>query len=172
MAKYYLYFLFSIFLFLNVVDGLSSQLKESLSNYSHIRYKQKKENLYNANKEGVLLLIKNQAKELSNNKIFFFPSNEKETLIFSKLQRNLQSMAREIQAKITHINSATVEEHPYYRKYPISIEIKCIPEDLERLLKKIAESKEYLFIDSLYVVTVPRIRGLNVKMTLIGYQIK
>ena len=59
-----------------------------------------------------------------------------------------------------------------YRIYPISLDLKLIPEDLDIFLKKLYQGKKYLFIDSIYVIRIQSERVLRVQITLVGYQLK
>jgi len=172
MAKSYLYILFSVFIFLNVIESLNTNVREGLERYSEELLKIEKQKLYKLQKKDVIEMLEHQEKKIIENKTFFFNPEMKETLIFSKIQSYIQSSVKQIGGKIIHLNTGTVVKKNGYRKYLISLEVKCIPEDLNKLFKKFNEWEKYLFIDAIYIVTVPSIRGLKVELTLIGYQIK
>ena len=172
MAKYYLYLLFSIFILLNGIEFFEKELTQSIKKNNLLFYKLEKQKLYSTRSKEVKEILNKQKSIFLNNSKFFFKKEKKETIIFSEIQSYLQSIAKSIDAKITQLQSGSVIDLKMYRKYPISLDLRLIPEDLDVFLKKLHQNKKYLFIDSLYIVAIKRENVLRVKVTLIGYQLK
>ena len=172
MAKYYLYILFAIFILLNGVEYFKNELKYNIKQQSLIKYKIQKQKLYSSHIKEVNKILKEQKSILMKNKKFFFKKDKKETLIFSSIQRYLQSISKSINGEISQLQSGSVIDLKDYRRYPISLDLRIIPEDLDKFLKKLYLWNKYLFIDSIYIVALQRERRLRVKITLVGYQLK
>ena len=172
MAKYYLYILFSIFILLNGVNFFEQKLKNALTRNASLLYKLEKQKLYATQKKEVEKIVLHQKKIFLKNRKYFFSKEKKETIIFSEIQTYIQSVAKSIDAKVNLIQSASVVDSKMYRTYPISLNLKLIPEDLDIFLKKLYQGKKYLFINSIYVIRIQRERILRVQITLSGYQLK
>jgi len=172
MAKYYLYLLFSIFILLNGIEFFEKELIQSVKKNNLLLYKLEKQKLYLTHSTEVKEILNGQKNVFLNNSKFFFKKEKKETIVFSEIQTYLQSIAKSIDARITQLQSGSVVDLKMYRKYPISLDLRLIPEDLDVFFKKLYNSKQYLFIDSLYVVAIKRENVLRLKVTLIGYQLK
>ena len=96
MAKYYLYILFSIFIFLNGVSFFEKELKKTLIRESTLMYKIEKLKLYATQKKEVEKIILHQKNIfLKNINIFFLKKKRKPSfflkckLIFNLLQNLL-----------------------------------------------------------------------------------
>ena len=172
MAKYYLYILLALFLLLNGVTYFEEELKRTLKYGMTLNYKLKKQTLYSSHTEEVKEILTKQKVILGKNSNLFFKKNKKGTIVFSEIQSYIQSTAKLVNGKIIQLQSGTIIDLELYRKYPISLNLKLIPEDLDRFFKKLYSSKKYFFIDSLYVVANKRERILLLKITLSGYQLK
>lgn len=172
MAKYYLYLLLSFFIFLNSVDYFDLEIKNSIKKQELLKYKLKKQTLYRAKKEEIQSLVKMQEQIILKNKKLFFNQNKKETIIFSEIQEQIQKVMKKIGGKIVRSNSGMVIETDLYKKYPISINLKLIPEDLDDFFKGIGDTKQYLFIEMIHISKDVRMNMLHLNLTIIGYQIK
>jgi len=172
MAKYYLYILFSIFILLNGVSFFKQELKHTLTRNSSLLYKLEKQKLYATQKKEVEEIVLHQKNIFFKNREYFFSKEKKETIVFSEIQTYIQSIAKSINAKVNLLQSASVVDLERYRIYPISLDLKLIPEDLDIFFKKLYQGKKYLFIDSIYVIRIQRERILRVQITLSGYQLK
>jgi len=172
MAKYYLYTLFSVFILLNGVDFFEKSLKSTIKKQALLEYKIEKQKLYEGNKEEVEEILLEQKKVFMKNSKLFFTKEKKETIVFSEIQSYIQLIAKSVDARIIQLQSGSVVETKMYRKYPISVNLKLIPEDINLFLRMLYEGDKYLFIDSVYVVAIPRERVLRIQITLAGYQIK
>ena len=172
MAKYYLYVLFSIFILLNGVNFFEKELKHTLTRHTSLLYKLEKQKLYATQKKEVEEILENQKNVFIKNMKYFFSKEKKETIVFSEIQSYLQSVAKSIDAKVSLLQTASVIDSKLYRTYPVSLDLRLIPEDLDAFLKKIYKGKHYLFIESLYIVRIQRERVLRVQITLLGYQLK
>ena len=172
MAKYYLYLLISLFLFINGVDFFEKEISSELQKRTLLQYKLKKQTLYASHLNEVESLLNNQEKIFSKSRELFFQKDKKETIVFSEIQNYIQGITQEVNAKIQLLNSGMVIDSELYRKYPIILSLNLIPEDLDRFFKKLYQSKKYLFIDSIQISTNPREGLLHLKTTLMGYQIK
>ena len=172
MAKYYLYILFSIFILLNAVSFFEQELKHTLTRHASLMYKLEKQKLYATQKKEVEKILLYQKNIFLKNVKYFFTKEKKETIVFSEIQTYIQSIVKSIDAKVNLLQSASVIESKMYRTYPISLDLKLIPEDLDIFLKKLYQGKKYLFIDSIYVIRIQRERVLRVQITLSGYQLK
>jgi len=172
MAKYYLYILLSLFIFINGVDYLEKEVKQEIKTESLLKYKLKKQELYASHINEVESILNTQEQIFIKSKEIFFEKNKKETIVFSEIQKYVQIVAKEVDAKIQQLNSGIVVDNKLYRKYPINLNLTLIPEDLDKFFKKLYKSKKYLFVDSIQILTNKRNGLLRLKITLIGYQIK
>jgi len=173
MAKYYLYILLALFLMLNGVTYFEKELKSTLKYGMTLDYNLKKQILYSSHTKEVKEILTKQKEILGKNSALFFKKNKKGTIVFSEIQSYIQSTAKAVNGKIIQLQSGTIIDNiKLYRKYPISLNLKLIPEDLDRFFKKLYSSEKYLFIDSLYVAANKRERILLLKITLSGYQLK
>jgi len=172
MAKYYLYILLSLFIFINGVEYLEKEVKQEIKTESLLKYKLKKQELYASHINEVESILNTQEQIFINSKELFFKKNKKETIVFSEIQKYVQIVAKEVDAKIQQLNSGIVVDNKLYRKYPINLNLTLIPEDLDKFFKKLYKSKKYLFVDSIQISTNKRNGSLRLKITLIGYQIK
>lgn len=172
MAQYYLYLLLSIFIFINGVGYFDSEIKDTVKQEELLKYKLKKQKLYDSHIEEIEKILEEQKGKFLKNRELFFDKNKKETIIFSKIQQHIQSIFGNIGGKIIQINSGVVVKNNFYNKYPISLNFDIIPEDLDIFLKELHKIKKYLFIDSIHLYRDKRKRVLNVKITLIGFQLQ
>ena len=172
MAKYFLYLLLSFFILINGLAYFEEEVKHILKKDRLLRHKLVKKKLYEKNSETVLSILEGQEKILFDNKTLFFDKNQKETIIYSKIQTLLQGIARKIDAKIIKLDTGTVINKKHYKKYLISLKIELIPEDMNRFFKQLSLSEHYYLIDSLYVARLPRKEKLLLQLTLVGYQLK
>jgi Tfp pilus assembly protein PilO len=172
MAKYYLYLLLSVFIFLNGIEYFHNTIKQTIIRQETLKSKLKKYALYESDKEKIELLIKEQRKLFAKNRKLFFKKSKNETIIFSEIQEQVQQIMHTIGGKITQLNSGVVVETKWYKKYPIALSIKLIPEDLDEFFKKINDNKKYFFIDDFHISNDTRAQMLRLKITLIGYQLK
>jgi len=171
MAKYYLYFLLSIFIFINVIGVFENTIKDSIKKEKLLHYKLKKQKLYESNIKVVELMLIEQKALLDKNRKPFFSNKKKETIVFSEIQQNIQALFKGIGGKITQLNSGVVVKNKFYKKYPIDLTLSLIPEDLDVLLKKIYSNKKYLFIDSIYIYRNKKKSMIDLKIRLLGYQL-
>ncbi len=171
MAKYYLYLLLGFFIFINGVGYFNEKIKDTLRQKELIKYKLKKQKLYNSNISKIEEILSNQQKIFLKNRELFFEKDKKETIVFSEMQQSIQTIFKDIGGKITQINTGIVIKNEFYKKYPIRLTLDIIPEDLDTFLKRLYKSKKYLFIDSIHIFANKRKNILNIKMTLIGYQL-
>lgn len=172
MAKYYLYLLVALFIFINGVGYFEAEIVKTMKKKSLLEYKLKKQKLYASNIKKVESILFAQEKTFSKNREHFFKKEKKETIVFSEIQNYIQGISKKVDAKIQQLNSGIVIDKKLYRKYPIMFNLKLIPEDLDKFFKQLYNSKKYLFIDSIQIATNPREGVLILKITLIGYQIK
>jgi len=172
MAKYYLYVLVSLFILLNVVDYIQKELKQTIKQHTLLEYKIAKQKLYSSHTQEVKNILNEQKKILEQNEKFFFKKDKKETLIFSEIQKYLQSISKSIDGEITKLQSGSVIDFKEYKRYPITLDVRLIPEDLNIFLKNIYSWNKYLYIDSIFIYTLQIENRLRVKITLVGYQLK
>jgi Tfp pilus assembly protein PilO len=172
MAKYYLYLVLSLFIFINGVGYFEKEIKLELKKELLLKYKLQKQHLYASHISEVEFLLQSQEKIFLGSKELFFEKNKKETLIFSEIQKYIQGIAEEVDAKVKQLNTGIVVDKKFYRKYPINLNLTLIPEDLDFFFKNLYKSKKYLFVDSIQISTNKREGILHLKITLIGYQIK
>jgi len=172
MAKEYLYLLLSVFIFLNGVEYFEHNIEKVVKKQETIKYKLKKQALYKSNKKEVEKLIGEQKKLFIKNRELFFNKEIKETIVFSELQQNIQSVIKKIGGKPIHLNSGMVIDKKFYRKYPLALTLEVIPEDLENFFQELHHNKKYLFIDSIHISKNHKKQLLRLKITLIGYQLK
>jgi len=172
MAKYYLYLLFAVFIFINGIGYFEEELKVEMKKQTLLHIKLDKQKLYYLHSKEIDSILTQQNQTIAKNSKLFFEKNKKETIVFSEIQSYVQSIAKSINGKINQLHSGTVMKTPMYIKYPISLDIELIPEDLDKFLKKLYSSKRYLFIDSIFVVANQREKILLLKITLLGYQLR
>ncbi|CAA6819820.1 MAG: Unknown protein [uncultured Sulfurovum sp.] len=171
MSKYYLYLLLAFFIFLNGVNYFDVEIRKTIKQQELLKYKLQKQALYEANKKEVKLLISNQEKVFVKNRKLFFAKNKKETIIFSELQEQIQKLMKKIGGKVTRLNSGIVVEKEFYKKYPISLNVEVVPEDLDDFFEKIRANNKYLFIDSIHISKDMKKNMLRLNITIIGYQL-
>ena len=172
MAKYILYLLLSFLILINGLSYFKNEIKSILKRDQLITHKLQKKKLYEEHSKEVLSILENQKKILSKNKTLFFDKDTKETIVYSKIQSLLQSIASKIDAKIIKLDTGTVINKKYYKKYLISLKIEFIPEDMDKFFKYLSSSEHYYLIDSLYIAKLPRKGKLLAQLTLVGYQLK
>lgn len=172
MAKYYLYTLLAIYIFLNGVSYFEKELEKSLKKRTLLMYKLEKQKLFMTHKKEVNNILDIQKSIFSKNSEYFFEKLTKETIVFSEIQSFIQKVSKSIDGRIVRLQSGVVRDLASYRKYPISLDMQVIPEDINRFFQELYKNKKYLHIKSLYLVPVPRERAVLIKVTLIGYQIK
>jgi len=172
MAKYYLYLLVSIFLFINGIEYFEDEIEKTVKKRSLLEYKLKKQNLYALHIDEVEAILNREEKILSKNRLKFFDKNQKETIVFSEIQNYLQGISKKVNGKIKLLNSGILIDNKLYRKYPIMLNLTLIPEDLDKFFKELYKTKKYLFIDSIQISVNKRELSLYLKITLMGYQIK
>ena len=172
MAKYFLYLLVSFFIFINGIEYFKDEIDKTVKKRAILEYKLKKQKLYASHIDEVKSILSRQEKIFEKNRVRFFEKNKKETIIFSEIQSYIQSISKKVNAKIQLLNSGIVVDNKLYKKYPIMLNLKLIPEDLDDFFKQLYKSKKYLFIDSIQISTNQRERRLYLKITLMGYQIK
>jgi hypothetical protein len=172
MTKYYLYFLLGVFIYINGVGYFNNKIRYDIRQKELLNYKLRKQKLYSSHIEDIKKILSKQKVLFEENKRFFFEKEKKETIVFSEIQQNTQNIFRGIGGKIKQLNSGVLIENQFYKKYPITLSFDIIPEDLDKFLKRLYKNKKYLFIDSIHIVANKRDNILNVKITLIGYQLK
>lgn len=172
MAKYFLYLLLSFLILINGLNYFEDEIKNTLKKDKLLKHKLAKKRLYEEHSKEVLSLLDSKKKILSDNRKVFFDKDKKETMIYSKIQSFLQSVANKIDAKIIKLDTGTVVDERDYRKYLISLKIELIPEDISIFFKELSLSNEYYMIDSLYLARLPRKGKLMLQLTLVGYQLK
>jgi len=172
MAKYFLYLLLSFFILINGLNYFEDEIKNIIKKDRLLKYKLAKKKLYEEHTSEVLSILNSQKKILSDNKKVFFDKDKKETMIYSKIQSFLQTIADKIDAKIIKLDTGTVIDKKDYRKYLISLKVELIPEEISDFFKELSLSKEYYMIDSLYIARLPRKGKLMLQLTLVGYQLK
>jgi len=77
-----------------------------------------------------------------------------------------------IGGKILQLNSGIVIEEAYYSKYPLSLNIELIPEDLDKFFKYMHENNKYLFVNDIHISKENKKKMLRVSVSIIGYQLK
>ena len=172
MEKQYLYLLLSIFIFLNGVDYFDESIKQSIKSQELYKTKLEKQSLYKAKKSEIELLIQKQNEQFLKNRKLFFKKSKKGTIVFSEIQEQIQTIMKNIGGKITHLNSGIAIEGEGYRKYPISLSLTLIPEDLDDFFKHLHSNKKYLFVDDIHISKDAKEQQLRLKITMIGYQLK
>ena len=172
MAKYYLYLLLSVFIFLNGTEYFHSNIKQTITRQETLKSKLKKQTLYESDKSKIESLIKEQKKLFIKNRELFFKKRKNETIVFSEIQEQIQHVMRNIGGKITQLSSGIAIDTTWYKKYPIALSVNLIPEDLDKFFKKINANKKYFFIDDIHISKDTRAQMLRLKITLIGYQLK
>jgi len=172
MAKYYLYLLLSFFIFLNGVEYFNIEIKNSIKKQELLKYKLKKQLLYDAKKEEVQAIVYREQDIISKNKKLFFDKKKKETIVFSEIQEEIQATMKKIGGKITRLNSGIAIDTDFYKKYPIAVNLELIPEDLDDFFKRISKTKRYLFLDMIHISKDVRKNMLRLNFTIIGYQLK
>lgn len=172
MARYYLYMLLAIFILINGVDYFDSNIKHGIKQEELFKYKLKKQKLYDSHIDDIKKILEEQKIKFIENRKLFFDKDKKGTIIFSDIQNNIQSIFKDIGGKITQLNSGAIIKNDFYIKYPISLTFDIIPEDLNVFFKKLYLIKKYLFIDSIHIYGNKRKKVLNIKITLIGFQLK
>ena len=171
MAKYYLYFLLSVFIYINVVGFFEENLKKNIQKETLLKYKLKKQELYASNIKVVESMLVHQKILLEKNKKFFFINKKKETIVFSEIEQEIQTLFKGIGGKITQLNSGVVIKTEWYKKYPISLTLFLVPEDLDKFLKKLYLNKKYLFLDSINIYRNSKKRMIELRINLLGYQL-
>jgi len=172
MSNYYLYLLLAVFIFMNGTTYFDDEIKKVVKSEELLKYKIKKQKLYDSNVEKTKLLLQKQEDGFLKNRELFFVKKRKETIVFSEIQQSIQSIFNNIGGKITQLNSEVVVKNEFYKKYPIRLTFEIIPEDLNRFFTKLYKIKEYLFIDSLHLYRDKRAKMIRVKITLIGFQLQ
>jgi len=170
MAKYFLFILLAFFLFINILNPLEKELKETLKKKQLLYYKLEKQKFYLNNEKLVNKILLRQTDTLSKSTNMFFDKKDKQTLVFSKIQSYIQSIVKD--AKITQLHTGVVIEKNNYYQYPVVLDLRIIPEDLNIFFRNIFNSKYYFSIDSLKIVSLKRESLLRLKITFIGYQLK
>jgi len=170
MAKYFLFILLAFFLFINILNPLEKELKETLKKKQLLYYKLEKQKFYLNNEKLVNKILLRQTDTLSKSSNMFFDKKDKQTLVFSKIQSYIQSIVKD--AKITQLHTGVVIEKNNYYQYPVVLDLRIIPEDLNIFFRNIFNSKYYFSIDSLKIVSLKRESLLRLKITFIGYQLK
>ena len=170
MAKYFLFILLAFFLFINILNPLEKELKETLKKKQLLYYKLEKQKFYLNNEKLVNKILLQQTDTLSKSTNMFFDKKDKQTLVFSKIQSYIQSIVKD--AKITQLHTGVVIEKNNYYQYPVVLDLRIIPEDLNIFFRNIFNSKYYFSIDSLKIVSLRRESLLKLKITFIGYQLK
>jgi len=171
MAKYYLYFLFSIFIFINIVGNLEKNIIEVVKKEENIKYRLKKQKLYASNIKLIEKMLEKQKSLLDRNKKPFFLKKTKETIVFSEIEQNIQNVFKKLGGKITQLNSGVVIKNKFYKKYPINLTLFLIPEDLHVFLKKLYLNDKYIFIDAISIYRDRKKKMIEVRVRLIGYQL-
>lgn len=172
MEKKYLYLLLSVFILLNGPAYFESNIKDAIKSQELYKTKIEKQSLYKMNKKEVEKLIEKQKQHFIENRKLFFKKIKKETIVFSEIQEQIQSMMRNVGGQIIQLNSGIAIETKWYKKYPISLSINVIPEDLDEFFKLLHKNKKYLFIDNIHISKDSRNQMLRLKITIIGYQLK
>ena len=170
MAKYFLFILLAFFLFINILNPLEKELKETLKKKQLLYYKLEKQKFYLNNEKLVNKILLRQTDTLSKSSNMFFDKKDKQTLVFSKIQSYIQSIVKD--AKITQLHTGVVVEKNNYYQYPVVLDLRIIPEDLNIFFRNIFNSKYYFSIDTLKIVSLKRESLLRLKITFIGYQLK
>jgi len=172
MVNYYFYLLMAIFISINGLDYFDSEIKDIVQSEELLKYKIKKQKLYDSHIKEIKVLLAQQKEIFTKNREPFFIKTKKETIIFSEIQQSIQLVFSNMGGKITQLNSGVVIKNKFYKKYPISLKFEIIPEDLENFFVKLYKTKKYLFIDSLHLYRDKRAKMINVRITLIGYQLQ
>jgi len=172
MAKYYLYILLSFFIILNGVTFFEKNIKKNILKEEHLKYKLKKQQLFNSHKVDIESILEKQNKIFVENRKLFFKKSRKETIVFSELQESIQLLMKGLGGKILHLNSGMAIDSELYKKYPLSLSLHLIPEDLDNFFENLYKSKKYLFVDSIHINVNSKKEFLNLKITVIGYQLK
>jgi hypothetical protein len=171
MVNYYLYLLLAIFIFINGATYFDDKIKLIVKSEELLKYKIKKQELYDSNIKEIKLILDKQKEIFIKNREPFFSKKKKETIVFSEIQQSIQSIFNTLGGKITQLNSGVVLKNKFYNKYPITLTFEIIPEDLETFFSSLYKTKKYLFIDSLHLYRDKRAKVIRVRITLIGYQI-
>jgi len=170
MAKYFLFILIAFFLFINVLNPLKKELRQTLKKQQLLYYKLEKQKFFLSHKKLINEILLSQGDTLSKNTNMFFDKKDKPTLVFSKMQSYIQSIVKD--SKISQLHVGELMEKEEYYKYPILLDLRIIPEDLNDFFKNLFNSKQYFSIDSLNIVSLRRESVLRLEITLIGYQLK
>lgn len=172
MANYILYLLLAVFIFMNGTDYLDEHIKSSIKKQELLKFKLARQKLYEENRVEVQSMTEAQKKIFLENRKFFFKKDKKSTIVFSEIQEEIQKIMKPIAGKIIQLNSGIVIEEEYYSKYPLSLTIELIPEDLDKFFKYINENKKYLFMNDIHIAKEHRKKMLRIKISIIGYQLK
>lgn len=172
MEKKYLYLLLGVFIFINGVGYFDEDIKHIVKQEELLKYKLKKQKLYDSNTEKIEKILAQQKIAFIKNRKPFFTKEKKGTIIFSEIQQNIQSIFNSLGGKITQLNSGVVIKNEFYRKYPITLNLEVIPEDLKDFFEQLYKMEKYLFIDSIHISRNKRMRILTIRITLIGYQLQ
>lgn len=172
MANYMLYLLLSVFIFMNGTDYLDANIKSAIKSQELLKFKLARQALYEENRVEVNSMTETQKKIFLENRKFFFKKDKKPTIVFSDIQEQLQGIMQRIGGKILQLNSGIVIEEAYYAKYPLSLNIELIPEDLDKFFKYMHENNKYLFVNDIHISKENKKKMLRVSVSIIGYQLK
>jgi len=172
MEKHYLYLLLGVFIFINGVGYFDEDIKHTVKQEELLKYKLRKQELYDSHIEEIKKILAQQKMAFVKNREPFFAKEKKETIVFSEIQQSIQLIFKNIGGKIIQSNSGVVIKNEFYKKYPITLTLEVIPEDLDDFFKKLYKIKKYLFIDSIHISRNKRMRILSIRITLIGYQLQ
>jgi len=171
MSNSYLYLLMAIFIFMNGSTYFDDEIKNIVKNEELLKQKIKKQKLYDSHIKEIELILIQQKEVFVKNRESFFSKKKKETIVFSEIQQSIQSIFTNLAGKITQLNSGVVIKNKLYKKYPTTLTLEIIPEDLEDFFRKLYKTKKYLFIDSLHLYRDTKAKMLRVRISLIGYQL-
>ena len=171
MAKYYLYLLIAIFIFVNGTAYFNNEIKSTVKTEELLKQKIKKQKLYDSHIKEIKRILIKQKKAFLKNREPFFSKKKKETIVFSEIQQSIQAIFTNLGGKITQLNSGVVIKNKRYKKYPISLTLEIIPEDIELFFTRLYKTEKYLFIDSLHLYRDKRANIIRVHISLIGYQL-
>ncbi len=172
MAKYLLYLLLAIFILINGLSYLKSEILYTLKLEKLIQYKIKKRELYESKGKEILSLLKTNEEILKKNQMLFFDKKEKDTIIYSKIQALLQEISKKSSAKIIKVDTGVVVDKINYKKYTISLRIEIVPEYIDIFFKELYKQKYYFSVDSIYITRLARKQTLLLQLALVGYQLK
>jgi hypothetical protein len=162
----------ALFIFMNASSYFDTEIKTAIKKQDLLKYKLRKQQLYDANVEEIKSILVKQKRILIKNREPFFINKKKETIVFSEIQQSVQGLFKDIGGKINQLNSGVVIKNKFYKKYPITVNFELIPEDLAKFFTKLYKTKKYLFIDSLHLYRDKRAKMISVRITLIGYQLQ